>query len=147
MFRLCWRSRWNRLVLVAALLGASASLGCGSKTATVSGTISYKGEKLGNGNVTFVGDKGQAAASPIKADGTYSMTNVPLGTVKIKVETIPPAEGSSQNRMGVDMPDMKGKEKDLGKYVKIPDRYKDSEKSGLTYQVKPGKHKHNIDLD
>jgi hypothetical protein len=147
MFRLCWNSRSIRLVLLAALLGASASLGCGSKKGTVSGTISYKGEKLGNGIVTFVGANGQAASAPIQADGTYSMINVPVGTVKIKVETIAPLENAPKSMMGVGMPDMKGQQKEAGKYVKIPDRYKDTEKSGLTYQVNSGTQTHDINLD
>ena len=147
MVRLCWSRISIRIVVLAALLGASASLGCGAKKATVSGIISYNGERLGNGNVTFITDKGEASASQIKADGTYFMTNVPIGTVKIKVETVAPVEDSSKNLMGVDMPNMKGKEKEGGRYVKIPDRYKDPEKSGLTYQVKSGTQKHDIKLD
>lgn len=148
MFRLCLSSRWIRLVVLGAVLCASASMGCGGKKPTVSGTVSYKGEKLGNGNVTFIGADNKAAVSPINADGTYRVNDAPVGAVKITVETAPiPEQSSSPMMKGVDMPDMKGKSSNVGKYVKIPARYKDPAQSGLTYQVKSGAQKHDIKLD
>lgn len=147
MFRLCWSSRWTRFVVVVAALCASASLGCGSKKATVSGTISYKGEKLGNGSVKFIGADKQAVVGSIRPDGTYSASAVPLGPVKIAVETTPTRKATSGPTIGVKSPDMGAEFKgEAGKYVRIPDKYKDAEKSGLTYEVKPGSQTHDIDL-
>jgi hypothetical protein len=147
MFRFCWSSRWTRFVVLFATLCASASLGCGSRKATVSGTISYKGEKLGNGSVKFVGANNQAAVGLIGPDGTYTATSVPLGTVKVSVETVPTGKVSSDTSMGVKGPDMGAQfQGQAGKYVRIPDKYKDAEKSGLTYEVKPGPQTHDINL-
>jgi hypothetical protein len=148
MFQFCSSRRWTRFVVLIAVFCASASLGCGAKKATVSGTVSYKGEKLGNGNITFVGANEHASTAQIKADGSYEVSNVPVGTVKIQIETIPPPpENMSKNLMGMGAPKMEGsKQPDNGKYVKIPDKYKNAEKSGLTYEVKSGPQTHDINL-
>ena len=147
MFRFCSSSRWTRIFALFAAVCASAALGCGGKKATVSGTVSYNGEKLGNGNITFIDANSNAATSQISADGSYIVTDVPVGTVKIQVETIPTSEPASKNLMGMGSPSMQGsKQAQTGKYVKIPDKYKNAEKSGLTYEVKSGTQTHDINL-
>ncbi len=148
MVRFCLGGRLVCLAVLCMALGALAPMGCGAKKATVKGTISYKGEKLGNGSVMFFGADNKGASSPINADGTYRIDNAPIGSVKITVETAPiPEQESTPMMKGVDMPDMKGKSMKVGPYVKIPARYKDVAQSGLTYQVKSGVQTHDIKLD
>ena len=75
-------------VAAAAALGVAA--GCGPKSQTpakVSGTVTYKGQPLKGGNITFHSeDKGNYNGS-INEDGTYAIFDVPTGTMKVSIDT------------------------------------------------------------
>jgi len=147
---------WLRFVLLGLILCVSGLAGCsfGPKQGTVSGKITYKGEPLGNGTVVFIGADNNGGSSQIGPDGTYKISNMPVGAMKITVET-KPVGPSTTGIPGI-------RESDLGKmpnvepmrptkntpnrYVKIPDRYKLPSESGLTYEVVPGEQTHDIDL-
>jgi len=153
MFSLRAGSRCVRLVVLGVILCVPGLVGCGgSKKASVSGKITYKGEPLGNGTVVFIGEKSAGGSSPIGADGSYKMRDVPVGPMKITVETVPSRPAPKTPNMPKapnmpEMPPMPGQENAApGKYVKIPDRFKDPAKSGLTYDVTPGDQKHDITL-
>jgi len=75
--------RLGALVVFGVTLALS---GCGKSTGSVSGKVTYKGEPLPSGTVTFVTDAG-VVSSPIAVDGTYSIPKAPLGTVAITVTT------------------------------------------------------------
>jgi hypothetical protein len=65
------------LALSALLIGSSP--GCGEKskfpeTLPVSGKVTYKGQPVTKGTVTFQPDKGQAATGAIEPDGTYRLS-------------------------------------------------------------------------
>jgi hypothetical protein len=128
-----------------------ALAGCGARTGTVSGTITYQDKPLGNGRVMFINQKDPSKASQalIQPDGSYTATNVPLGPATITVETIPDTATSSgpggklKAPPGMDMP---GAGEAKGKYVAIPAKYQSKDQSGLTYDVKPGKQEYSFDL-
>jgi len=127
---------------LAALLGALAVAGCGGgKTAQVSGKVTYAGEPLNSGTVSFVGPEGSADTAMLQPDGTYNLTKAPIGQVKIGVQTFPP----SPMMAPPDPAAQKGK-KTLPKYTKIPTKYGDPEKSGQTYTVQPGSQTYDINL-
>jgi hypothetical protein len=123
--------------------------GCGPAVGDVSGTVSFKGEPLGSGLVVFHGQKATVPAN-IAADGTFTASKVPVGPVKVTVETIAPQSGKSGGEggkvSGVGMSATGAPTTPAGKYVKIPDKYKDPNNSGLTYEVKSGSQQHNIEL-
>jgi hypothetical protein len=141
--------------MVLVLLAPLGLCGCRS-SATVSGKVSYNGVPLKGGNVTFVNSAGKPSVSTaIKEDGSYTLAKVPVGTVKIAVETAslnrprkvqgpsyrpPPgqtAPGGFAASNAVDVTRL---------FVAIPAHYADPEKSGLTCTVKGGKQDHPIDL-
>jgi hypothetical protein len=122
--------------LVAGLTVALAGCGGASK-ATVSGTVTYKGEPLPAGMIAFLGKDNKAASGAIEPNGHYSVQGVPVGPVKISVT--PPPAPLRDSKPPEGMP--------VSKTVSIPDHYKDPEKSGLSYTVKPGPQEHPIDLD
>jgi hypothetical protein len=102
--------------------------GCERGRGDVSGTVTLNGKPLPGGMVTFVPDNGRAEAARIGEDGKYTITNIPAGPARITVATQQPIR-------------MKENGKDfepLGKYVPIPERYRDPETSGLTLDVKRG---------
>ncbi|HZT81080.1 MAG TPA: carboxypeptidase-like regulatory domain-containing protein [Gemmataceae bacterium] len=142
-------------------------IGCGGPSASVSGKVTYKGQPLNGGTVVFQSTDGKwGGSSAIAEDGTYTIPKVPPGQVKIGVETksvnptVPKGGGGFMFKKGPadfkmkppkDTAMPKDADKtfyggDTKKYVDIPEKYADPEKSGLTYTVTAGKQIHNIDL-
>jgi hypothetical protein len=131
-------------VLALALLAA----GCGPSVGAISGKVTYNGETLGSGTVQFNGPNA-TAMSGIAADGTYTIAKMPVGTVQIAVETTSPPPGTPQEGSGKitgGSMSVQGAPPPPGKYVPIPDKYKDPRTSGLTYEVKSGKQQHDLVL-
>jgi hypothetical protein len=104
--------------------------GCGSNTATVKGTVTYKGAPVDYGSVVFfVGDK-QAIPAQLGSGGAYEATGVPFGEAKVEVhsrpagQTIPKHSKTAEEAPVVEL-----------KGVVIPENYTDKEKSGLSVSI------------
>jgi hypothetical protein len=135
--------------LLLALLLVPLATGCGGKAgATVSGTVTYQGKPLSSGIVTFVPDVGPAHNADIQSDGSYRMTNVPVGPVKISVTTNSPQNRAAPSKMPTSAEGFAKMEASMkgGKESLIPARYTDPNKSQLTYTVKKGKQQFDIEL-
>jgi hypothetical protein len=153
----------GRLLLLSPLLFILAS-GCGptkSASASLSGKVAYKGNPVTGGTVTVFVKDGGAYPIPITPEGTYSGTDLPPGEVTVTIET-----ESAKQKFGMgDYAKMKrggggGKEKGQmvspapegfqpgagGQYVKIPRKYSDKEKSGLSLALTRGKNTKDFDL-
>jgi len=64
-------------------------VGCGPKSQTpvrLSGTVTYKGNPLHGGNITFHTDNHGMLNTTINSDGTYKI-DLPTGSMKVTVET------------------------------------------------------------
>lgn len=152
------------LLLLSSLLVLAA--GCGSKGGTVSGKVYYKDQPLPAGFVQFFPEgKGGDFSSPIKEDGSYSISKVPPGPVKITVivntgnplANMPPmARGKGAQGMKTASEMMKkGKEGgegggnpfDIKKGIKIPPNYGSPDTSNLKLDVTGGIQPHDIKLD
>jgi hypothetical protein len=145
-----------RIRLLLGLLVLSVAVGCtGSKnqSASLTGTITYKGEKLTAGKLLFhkstedVGTEGG-----INPDGTYSAFGLPVGEVilTINTEQFNPATkqqyGGGRGGDKVFSPAPKGQPENTGKYVKIPEKYTDIKQSPLKITLKPGKQSKDWEL-
>jgi hypothetical protein len=117
--------------------------GCGKPTGTVTGTVNYQGKPLSSGLVVFV-DKEGFVSQPagIEADGTYAATGVPVGQVKVCVETLPLSGGDGSRPPIV----KNGKELPPARYTPIPAKYKDAKQTDLTTEVKSGPNVYDIEL-
>lgn len=76
-----------RAVLLAAVV-LPVFAGCGPKQVekvNLSGTASYKGQRLTGGIIRIVGPGGEYAAGVVQADGTYPVTDVLPGEIKVGV--------------------------------------------------------------
>src|SRR5205823_6939327 len=118
----------------------------------------YKGQPVTSGFVTMVGSDGIAKQSEIGEDGSYKVTRVPLGDVKIAVSSppidskkTPPGKGAGATRKG---PDRGGAESEpIGSdhqkktWREIPLQYSDITNSNLKYTVTSGANSHDIKLD
>ena len=127
MFRLAW---------IPAL---SLLFGCGGHpTGDVSGRVTFRGEPLALGTITFAAP-GRSVSGNVE-DGFYHLAKVPLGPAKITVfahqSPIPP-----QMLDKVQAPPAFRR-----KFVPIPGRYQTADGSGLTYTVVRGKQTHDVAL-
>jgi hypothetical protein len=137
---------------VFLLLVILVSAGCGNPAGTVWGKVTFEGNPLPSGNVSFApddksaGNKG-AVISPIAEDGSYSLSNVPVGKVTITVETKSSAPAAAPPGAKMNVPAGAPNYAGPGtKHVDIPERYSQFDKSGLSYEVKSGRQTHDIQL-
>ncbi len=155
-----WKlSGWARFSVAAIPLLLAISLaGCTagrSNEATLSGSVSYKGQPVTGGSITFHPVAGGAPYPGIlKPDGSFSFGGVPIGQMEVAIETesvksMPGASGSPYHMPGGGKPNQQMPNVDTSNmptYVKIPAKYANPKTSGLTVNVKAGSHKVNFDL-
>jgi hypothetical protein len=143
-------------------------LGCNKNSTTpssVSGKITYKGEIVPAGSITFHTPEGGIFSYSLK-EGTYSGTDLPAVEMIVTIETEsanpkgPPKQsyGAAQGRAGADPSDMRAKMEEMGKipasaapanaggYVKIPVKYASKDKSPLKVTLTKGKNVNDFDL-
>jgi hypothetical protein len=144
--------RTIRLTVALPLLLAGVA-GCAESKGDVSGKVSFTGSPLPAGKITFICEGGnKPVLSADIREGKYEIKGVPVGPVKITVATYKPSKA-------VDRPPGLGPTKRPGtnetppasptppeKYVAIPPRYGQADRSNLTYDVKPGDQEHDIPL-
>ncbi len=116
--------------------------------ATLEGTVTYGGENVPMALISVLGEKGQGNGQ-VEEAGQYKVENVPLGAVKIGVNT----EAMKSNFMSQQMaqsykgPNAKGGGKATGlRFVSVPPKYQDPETSGVTTTIKRGKNSLDIVL-
>ena len=145
------------LVTLLGFLGGCSS-GNPNVPATISGTVTYKGTPLLGGSMMFHG-KETVYPAAIGSDGTYLGRDFPIGemTVTIETETLNPETKNAKPYPGKAMagkdkmaeqfrPPPEGVTVAAPTYVKIPAKYADKTKSGLTMTLKPGKQTENFKL-
>jgi hypothetical protein len=131
------------------------TVGCNSK-GTVTGSVSYQSKPIPSGTIIFVPDNGATSVTAAIVDGNYTVEKVPPGPAKIGVTStyIAPNEMTPMQRMmqkdKSSLPPEARKAFEAGGQakpgIKIPDNYSDPQQSALTYTVKGGSQKHDIDL-
>jgi hypothetical protein len=74
------------LILAFALAAVLLLPGCGASTATVSGEVTWEGEPVANGFITFtpVDGKGKDGGAPIQS-GRYTVRDLPPGPKLVQV--------------------------------------------------------------
>ncbi len=112
------------VVALVTLVGCSKTV----KKVTINGTISYKGQPVRSGILQFVGTDGAYSAAVIQSDGTFIITDVIPGDVKVGVMEAPQGSGSSSG-------ESKSEGTPKTPPVSLPDKYRNPETSGLTYTI------------
>src|ERR1700730_1280876 len=64
-------------------------VGCGGSSASVTGEVTYNGEPVGNGFITFLpaDGKGPSAGGEIE-NGHYAVDNISPGSKQVKIEAV-----------------------------------------------------------
>jgi hypothetical protein len=112
------------MVFIAVVVGCDRAPKLRPGWAIVSGMVTYQGRPLPGGEVIWCTEKDGAAimrGGPIREDGTF-MLDAPIGPARVAIHN-------------ADV-----KKVQPSRYVEIPSKYTDIEKSGLTYDVKTEEH-------
>lgn len=148
----------HQLLGFLTILPLLALMGCGPTVAKVSGKVSYQDKVVKGGIVMFVVEGKGTSQGRINEDGTYSIPDVPAGTAKVCVDTssLNPAKVSSTFKYSAPK-DAKAPEGLTGsgpdraemerRYVSIPERYADPNKTTITTTISGGMQEYNIKLD
>ena len=126
------RSWGARLAVLLGLLACvSWYAGCGAKdqpTGSVVGKVTYNGQPLTTGVVTFINEKaGSGASGEIDSSGAYRITSLRTGEYRVAIHRQPP-------------PMLEGPRQGTGAWkLDIPEKYQAHRTSGLTATVKEGK--------
>ena len=128
-------------ILVA--VGAAALAGCGSgpPTGDVSGAASFEGVPIEEGVINFypADGKGPTAGGKI-VDGKYSVEKVPAGTAKVQISN---SKDTGKKKKMYDTPE--SPEYPI-KINTMPEKYSDSLKTELRFDVQPGQNVKDWDL-
>ena len=127
--------RWitERLAASGLALGWMLLLsGCGGapyRTVPVKGTVTYQGQPVTSGTITFVPEKpGPAASATIRADGTYALAT----------DGIPGAVPGRYTIMIISMGNTAGvlpEQRNPLPPLRLPEKYSNNRRSGLTAEV------------
>jgi hypothetical protein len=133
----------RRLGGVAVVCLAVALTGCGGsgtdKAKEIRGSVSYKGQKLESGTVRFVSANNEVAFARVQPDGSFIITDVSPGEVKVGV-----IQGNEPRSVG----DSSGKPaaKPTKPPVVLPQKYQDPATSGVTKTVEASTRQLDIDF-
>ena len=135
------RMKQQLLLICASVVAAVIICGCGTGDKNprykVTGKVTYQGQPVGEGTVTFENpDAGQVNSSPLDSGGTYAL-DLPAGAYKVSVA--PPlveTKGTSDSP-----PDLIPK-----KVNNIPKKYWIQETAGLSAEVAKDKRTADFDL-
>jgi hypothetical protein len=106
------------LAVGAALLSTAAGvLAAEKESGTIEGKITFDGSPVTKGKVSFHPEKGKPVSADLQADGSYSAKGVPVGQMRITVES-----------------------------KETPKKFANPNTSGLTVEVKKGKQVYDIAL-
>lgn len=92
------RTRLVALRVLIVLSGAVALSGCGGRTGTVSGRVTYKGSPVARAQVDVHPQNGAPRTAVTDDQGNYRIDGVPVGPCKVTV--IPFPESSEADRLG-----------------------------------------------
>ena len=125
--------------------------------ARITGTVTYKGSPVPAGTVVFHTENMGLYASPLKADGTYEVHDVPKGAFVVTVETesVNPKKKAKdyggkgdkgyQERIAAEGNSAANKAPPQT-YVQIPSKYANAKTSGLSVTAEAGSQAHDFTL-
>jgi hypothetical protein len=135
------------------ILFLSAASGCGSSPGVVSGKVTFQGKTVASGTVMVIGSDGLPRYGKIETDGSYQVTDIPAGLVKLTVNSPSPVHDSTKavttetrsRGRGQQNPNVPTSDPKL--WFEIPAKYGDPNTSGKEATIKGGSNTLNIELE
>jgi hypothetical protein len=120
---------------VLAMLLAALATGCSRQTPRlrITGSVWYKGQPVAAGRVRFASTDNRTWIADLRPDGTFVMTDVTPGEVKVAVEDDPRARSSGGRE--ADPAPGEGAKRAPG--VGIPPKYKDLKTTDQKVDITP----------
>jgi hypothetical protein len=138
-------ARWIASAIVLAALATAG--GCGGPTTTVTGKVTYRGRPVTYGSVTFLSANKMARFGVIQPDGSYTVENVPPGTVRIGVISRDPAKSRAARRKRQSSPPGNPPAASAATgWFPLPPQFETAETSGLSFTVTSGRVHYDIEL-
>jgi hypothetical protein len=140
-----------RALLMATLLAAPLLLpGCDAPRSRVHGTVKVQGRPVTGGTIIFQTKDPQAFAAELKADGSYEVSGLPRGTIRVSVQPLPPkGPGKSVGGPGGAAPDPAKQappDPPPPPGPVVPTLYADANTSGLSFELKDQDQEYSVDL-
>src|SRR4051794_5593820 len=142
-----WSKSWQWAFLAGgvAIVLIGAGMATGTRNTEVTGKVTYKGKPVVYGAVILVSSDGlTAAAGPIQPDGTYTVTGMRPGEVRVGVISRDPTAQQRQHNLRwakitrpVEQASLKAKV-DRKKWFKLPEKFEEPETSGVNFVLKGG---------
>lgn len=153
--------RYGVKACLLAIASYMSITGCGDGRpgmAPVTGTVTYQGAPLPEGQIAFYPESGRMAAGPIAADGTYQLTTfeagdgAPLGkhTVTITAKRVTggsPEPKSYAEEIGVAGDPAKRPNNDVRVTWLAPAKYAERDTTPIQCEVKAGNNVLDFDLE
>jgi hypothetical protein len=147
-------------ILATASLAAVVLCGCGDvPRGRIHGTVKFQGKPLSATTVIFLAKDNKTHLAKLKSDGTFDVSGVALGPIKVSLQQDLPAVASKSEYSNTPSSQAKGvSDEKAGKppasEVKLktdtgfhlPAQYADAEKSGLTFELTQVDQEWSVDL-
>ena len=131
----------------AAVTAALVASGCGDvPRSNIHGTVKYQGRPLASGMVIFLAKDNKTHLVDLNPDGTYQVTGVARGPVKVSIQQLQPRPypKSEQAADEKDQARRPSEPKSIG--PRIPASYADPEQSGLLFELREPDQEWSVDL-
>lgn len=141
------------VLFAAAVLSAAFVGGCGDvPRGRIHGRITFQGKPLANASVVFLAQDNRTYLADIKPDGSYEVSGIALGPVRVSIQQMQPRSAAKSERGATKATyaDEKAaapraeEPKSFGPL--IPPHYADPDQSGLTFELKEPDQEWSADL-
>jgi hypothetical protein len=131
------------LLAIGVALALAAALPDRASAADVEGKITYKGKPLTGGKIGFHPARGKPVFATIQADSSYSAKKVPVGEVRVTIDTKPAKAKPAKDKPE---PPPRKKVKEAPKFIPIPAKYASPKTTPLRVDIKEGRQVFDIEL-
>lgn len=145
-------------LFTAAVVAAVALSGCGDvPRSSIHGTVKFQGKPLTDATVIFIASDNKTHPVNLKADGSFQVSGVAQGSVKTSIQQAlprvaarpdPTFSGASKGGV-VDekaSASRRGPPPSKNSGPRLPEKYADSERSGLGFDLKQPDQEWSVDL-
>lgn len=145
------------LGLVAGLTALVVLPGCGDlPRSRVHGKVTYLGTPVSGGTVIFLTRDNMTHVADLQPDGTYAVTGIPRGPVRVSIQQPPPRPATKSEVAPRGGPKLDPEGKGSGAAaaaaepraagVRVPPVYADPGQSGLAFELKDPDQEYSVDL-